>query len=186
MGQPLPKAKTPAGQALDDRLLILDLDTFSGSERFMQGTNLGAAFATGMRAYLDANYSLALTEFKRALIAAYVDGDDHAQIWERERAIIHLYLGNCYAQLNEWAQAQAEYTNAVQIDDRLAEGHYNLGVAFRAHKQLSEAIAAFKLALQHNADLYEARFALGRCYHDLGDYAHAYIAYTVARQYRPN
>src|SRR4051812_11611522 len=186
MGQLLPSARNVAGQALDDRLLILDLDTFSGSERFMQGTNLGAAFATGMRAYLDANYGAALTEFKRALIAAYVDGDDQAQIWERERAIIHLYLGNCYAQLNEWAMAETEYTNAVQIDDRLAEGHYNLGVAFRAHKQLHEAIAAFKLALQHNPDLYEARFALGRCYHELGDYAHAYIAYTVARQYRPN
>src|SRR3954468_1268393 len=95
MGQLLPSTRNAAGQALDDRLLILDLDTFSGSERFMQGANLGAAFATGMRAYLDANYGAALTEFKRALIAAYVDGDDLAQIWERERAIIHLYLGNC-------------------------------------------------------------------------------------------
>jgi hypothetical protein len=68
------------GQDLDDRLLILDLDTFTGSERFMQGTNLGAAFATGMRAYLNADYGAALAEFKRALIAAYVEGDDQAQI----------------------------------------------------------------------------------------------------------
>ena len=142
---PTPATAQPGGQDLDDRLLILDLDTFTGSERFMQGTNLGAAFATGMRAYLNAQYAAALTEFKRALIAAYVEGDDEAQIWERERAIIHLYLGNCYASLDEWAAAQTEYTNAVQIDARLAEGHYNLGVAFRAHKQLSEAIAAFKI-----------------------------------------
>jgi tetratricopeptide (TPR) repeat protein len=139
-----------------------------------------------MRAYLDAKYDAALAEFKTALIAAYVEGDDQAQIWDRERAIIHLYLGNCYAHLEEWSAAFTEYMNAVQIDQRLAEGHYNLGVAFRAHGRLPEAIAAFKSALGHNADLYEARFALGRCYHELGDYAHAYIAYTVARQYRPN
>jgi len=196
-GKPMPDPSSAASVATDrapaagrrqpdDRLLILDLDTFTGSERFMQGTNLGAAFATGMRAYLNTDYRGALNEFKRALIAAYVEGDDLAQIWERERAIIHLYLGNCYANLDEWAAAQNEYTNAVQIDDRLAEGHYNLGVAFRAHRELPAAIGAFKTALGHNPDLYEARFALGRCYHDLGDYAHAYIAYTVARQYRPN
>ena len=71
----------------------------------MQGTNLGAAFATGMRAYLNADYGAALAEFKTALIAAYVEGDDQAQIWERERAIIHLYLGNCYANLEEWSAA---------------------------------------------------------------------------------
>src|SRR5437870_5628269 len=104
------------GQKLDDRLLILDLDTFSGSERFMAGTTLGAAFATGMHAYLDAHYDAALAEFKTALIAAYVEGDDSAQIWDRERAIIHLYLGNCYAQMDEWSAAFTEYMNAVQID----------------------------------------------------------------------
>ena len=30
----------------------LDLDTFTGSERFMAGTRLGAAFSQGIRAYL--------------------------------------------------------------------------------------------------------------------------------------
>ena len=34
----------------------LDLDTFSGSERFMSGTRLGAAFGRGIKAYLAAQY----------------------------------------------------------------------------------------------------------------------------------
>jgi tetratricopeptide (TPR) repeat protein len=178
-------AKT-VSQKMDDKLLILDLDTFSGSERFMSGSSLGAAFSTGMRAYLDGRYSDAVAEFKTALIAAYVEGDDYTQIWERERAIIHLYLGNAYAYQDSWSNALEEYMNAVQIDGQLAEGHYNLGVAFRAMGKLYEAVAAFKVALQYNPDLYEARFALGRCYHELGDYAHAYISYTLARQLRPN
>ncbi len=173
-------------QKIDDHLLILDLDTFTGSERFMSGTSLGAAFSTGMRAYLDGRYAEAVSEFKTALIAAYVEGDDYAQIWDRERAIIHLYLGNAYAYEDVYAEALNEYMNAVQIDGQLAEGHYNLGVAFRALGKLYEAVAAFKVALQYNSELYEARFALGRCYHELGDYAHAYISYTIARQLRPN
>lgn len=181
----IPSAKT-VSQKMDDKLLILDLDTFSGSERFMSGSSLGAAFSTGMRAYLDGRYAEAVAEFKTALIAAYVEGDDYAQIWDRERAIIHLYLGNAYSYLDSWSEALNEYMNAVQIDGQLAEGHYNLGVAFRALGKLYEAVAAFKVALQYNSDLYEARFALGRCYHELGDYAHAYISYTLARQLRPN
>lgn len=183
---PLSGGVKPVVQKMDDKLLILDLDTFTGSERFMSGTNLGAAFSTGMRAYLDGRYGDAVSEFKTALIAAYVEGDDYAQIWDRERAIIHLYLGNAYAYQNAWSEALNEYMNAVQIDGQLAEGHYNLGVAFRALSKLYEAVAAFKVALQYNAELYEARFALGRCYHELGDYAHAYISYTLARQLRPN
>ncbi len=181
----IPSAKT-VSQKMDDKLLILDLDTFSGSERFMSGTSLGAAFSTGMRAYLDGRYADAAVEYKTALIAAYVEGDDYAQIWDRERAIIHLYRGNAFAYIDTWNEALTEYMNAVQIDTQLAEGHYNLGVSFRAIGKLYEAVAAFKVALQYNSDLYEARFALGRCYHELGDYAHAYISYTLARQLRPN
>ena len=173
-------------QKMDDKLLILDLDTFLGSERFMSGTSLGAAFSTAMRAYLDGCYAVAVGEFKTALIAAYVEGDEYTQIWDRERAIIHLYLGNSYAYGDSWHDALNEYMNAVQIDGQLAEGHYNLGVAFRALNKLYEAVAGFKVALQYNAELYEARFALGRCFHELGDYAHAYISYTLARQLRPN
>ena len=181
----IPSAKT-VSQKMDDKLLILDLDTFSGSERFMSGTSLGAAFSTGMRAYLDGRYSDTVTELKTALRVAYVEGDEYAQIWERERAIIHLYLGNALAYEDSWNAALDEYMNAVQNDTQLAEGHYNLGVAFRALNKLYEAVAAFKVALQYNGELYEARFALGRCYHELGDYAHAYISYTLARQLRPN
>ena len=43
----------------------LDLDTFAGSERFMAGTRLGAAFSQGIRAYLRAAYSDAIEHFKK-------------------------------------------------------------------------------------------------------------------------
>jgi tetratricopeptide (TPR) repeat protein len=113
-----------------DSLLFmpLDLDTFSGSERFMAGTRLDAAFSQGIRAYLRAAYADAIEHFKAALIAAYVDGEEQAQIYDRERAIIYLYLGNAWFFLEKWDIALREYLEAVQTDPQLPEAHYNLGV----------------------------------------------------------
>lgn len=163
----------------------LDLDTFSGSERFMSGTRLGAAFGQGIRSYLRAAYSDAIEHFKAALIAAYVDGEEQAQIYDRERAIIYLYIGNALAFQEDWEAALREYLEAVQTDPQLSEAHYNLGVAFAARGQFDRAIAAFKEALEHNPNLYEAHFSLGRCYQRLEDAGRAYIHYTSACNARP-
>jgi tetratricopeptide (TPR) repeat protein len=173
--------------AANDQLhfMPLDLDTFTGSERFMAGTRLGAAFSQGMRSYLRAAYTEAIEHFKAALIAAYVDGEEQAQIFERERAIIYLYIGNALAFQDEWEGSLREYLEAVQTDPQLAEAHYNLGVAFAAMGQLDRAVAAFKETLEHNPNLYEAHFALGRCYQRLDDAGRAYIHYNSACNARP-
>ncbi|KPV53755.1 hypothetical protein SE17_07765 [Kouleothrix aurantiaca] len=163
----------------------LDLDTFSGSERFMAGTRLGAAFSQGIRAYLRAAYSDAIEHFKAALIAAYVEGEEQAQIFDRERAIIYLYIGNALAFQEDWEGALREYLEAVQTDPELAEAHYNLGVAFASRGQIDRAIAALKEALEHNPRLYEAHFSLGRCYQRLDDAGRAYIHYDQACNARP-
>lgn len=173
--------------AVNDRLqfMPLDLDTFAGSERFMAGTRLGAAFSQGMRSYLRAAYAEAIEHFKAALIAAYVDGEEQSQIYERERAIIYLYIGNALAFQEDWEGALREYLEAVQTDPQLAEAHYNLGVAFAALNQIDRAIAAFKETLEHNPNLYEAHFALGRCYQKIDDAGRAYIHYSSACNARP-
>ncbi len=163
----------------------LDLDTFSGSERFVEGTRLGAAFSRGIHSYLRAVYTDAIEHFKAALIAAYVDGEEQAQIYDRERAIIYLYIGNALAFQDDWEGALREYLEAVQTDPQLAEAHYNLGVAFAAHGQIDRAVSAFKEALEHNENLYEAHFSLGRCYQRLEDAGRAYIHYTSACTARP-
>ena len=163
----------------------LDLDTFAGSERFMAGTRLGAAFSQGMRSYLRAAYSEAIEHFKAALIAAYVDGEEQAQIFERERAIIYLYIGNAVAFQDDWEGSLREYLEAVQTDPQLAEAHYNLGVSFAALGQVDRAIGAFKETLEHNPNLYEAHFALGRCYQKIDDAGRAYIHYNSACNARP-
>lgn len=163
----------------------LDLDTFSGSERFMSGTRLGAAFGQGIRAYLRADYSNAIEHFKAALIAAYIEGEERAQIYDRERAIIYLYIGNALAFQEDWESALREYLEAVQTDPQLSEAHYNLGVAFAARGQIDRAISAFKEALEHNPKLYEAHFSLGRCYQRLDDAGRAYIHYDQACNARP-
>lgn len=164
----------------------LDLDTFSGSERFMEGTQMGAAFSQGIKLYLRAAYADAIEHFRRALIAAYVDGEEKAQIYDRERAIIYLYIGNALAFQEAWDDSLREYLEAVQTDPQLAEAHYNLGVAFAAQGQIDRAISAFKEALEHNPNLYEAHFSLGRCYQRLDDAGRAYIYYSNACNARPH
>ncbi len=151
----------------------------------MSGTRLGAAFSQGMRSYLRAAYEEAVEHFQSALIAAYVDGEEQAQIYERERAIIYLYKGNAWAFADDWDAALREYLEAVQTDPQLAEAHYNLGVAFAAIGQIDKAIAAFKEALAQNQSLYEAHFSLGRCYQRLDDAGRAYIHYNSACNARP-
>jgi tetratricopeptide (TPR) repeat protein len=164
----------------------LDLDTFAGSERFVEGTRMGAAFSQGIRSYLRAAYSDAIEYFRKALIAAYVDGEEKAQIYDRERAIIYLYIGNALAFQDEWEDSLREYLEAVQTDPQLAEAHYNLGVAFAARSQLDRAISAFKESLEHNPNLYEAHFSLGRCYQRFDDAGRAYIHYSNACNARPH
>lgn len=171
------------GEAL--LFMPLDLDTFLGSERFMDGSELGKVFNQGIRAYLHAQYREAVECFKAALIAAYVD-DGRAILTERERAIIYLYIGNARAYAEEWDAALLEYLEAVNTDPSLTEAHYNLGVAFAAVGQFDRAIAAFKEALEQNEMLYEAHFALGRCYQHLNDSVRAYIHYAAAREVRPH
>ncbi len=166
-------------------LMPLDLDTFDGSERFMSGTRLGANFSQGFRAYLRADYHQAIESFKAALLAAYLAGEPRTQIQSRERAIIYLYIGNAHVFQENWEGAQREYLEAVQTDPKLAEAHYNLGVAFAAQSRLDRAIAAFKESLDHNPRLYEAHFALGRCYQRLDDAGRAYIHYDQACNARP-
>ncbi len=151
----------------------------------MAGTRLGAAFSQGIRAYLRAQYADAINYFKAALIAAYVEGEEQAQIYERERAIIYLYNGNALAFQEDWEGALREYLESVQIDPQLAEAHYNIGVAFAALGRIDRAIAAFKESLEHNQGLYEAHFSLGRCYQRLDDAGRAYIHYQNACEARP-
>ncbi len=169
------------------RLVVLDLDTFTGSEHFMQATRAGASFGRGLQAYLNAEYAKAAEEFRQALIAAYVEGGGlDENVTDRDRAIIYLYIGNALAFQNDWASALREYLNAVQTDPTLAEAHYNIGVAFAAQGMIEKAVNALKEALKHNPDLYEAKFALGRCYQAMDNPGAAYIFYTAAHDCRPD
>jgi tetratricopeptide (TPR) repeat protein len=169
------------------QLVVLDLDTFTGSERFMQATRAGASFSKGLRAYLNAEYEQAAEEFRLALIAAYVEGDtSEIDVTDRDRAIIYLYIGNSLAFQDDWAGALREYLNAVQTDPSLAEAHYNIGVSFAARGEIEKSINAFKETLKHNPDLYEAKFALGRCHQSMDNPGAAYIFFTAAHDTRPD
>src|ERR671934_144990 len=88
----------------------LDLDTFSGSERFMAGTRLGAAFSQGIRAYLRAAYADAIEHFKAALIY-------HALLqWRPQEHYARYLLGNLLARTRRLDQAMEAYSQIPPQD----------------------------------------------------------------------
>lgn len=163
----------------------LDLDTFVGSERLIVGEPPGAALDGGFLAYLQAEYPAAIARFKLALQAPAAASGSAVPLTPRERAVIHLYVGNARALSDDWVAARQEYLHAVDADPGLPEAHYNLGAAAAAVHEASAAITAFKDALDRDEGLYEAHFALGRSYQRLGDPVRAYIHYTSAHEIRP-
>ena len=129
-------------------LYAADLDTFSGARRLwlvraleLRSARISAPIC-GFVQRCDRAFQ------GRLLIAAYVEGEEQAQIFDRERAIIYLYIGNALAFQEDRDGALREYLEAVQTDPQLAEAHYNLGVSFAA-RPAGSRIAAFKEALEH-------------------------------------
>jgi tetratricopeptide (TPR) repeat protein len=163
----------------------LDLETFAGSERLMDGHNLSTTFDSGLQAYVRAQYDESIAHFKAALQTPRPGSGSLAVLTPRERAVIHLYIGNALSNGKEWQAARREYQHAVDADPDLPEAHYNLGVALAALHLPDHAIIPFKEALDRDEGLYEPHFALGRTYQRLGDPLRAYIHYTSAHEARP-
>lgn len=162
----------------------LDLDTFVGAGRLLDASQNGPALVSALDAYLAAQYDEAIQRFKSVLQSPQGRGGSIA-LTPRERAILHLYLGNAWSFSKDWEAARREYMRAIDVDAGLAELHYNLGSAYAALNQTDRAIIAFKDALDRDEVLYEAHFALGRSYQRIGDLLRAYIHYTSAHELRP-
>jgi len=81
---------------------------------------------------------------------------------------------NAYANLGQYKEAIEAYQKAIQINaksdepQKLSKPHNNLGLAYAASGQLSDAIVEFNQAVQLRPDYAEAHFNLGVAYLQLG------------------
>jgi tetratricopeptide (TPR) repeat protein len=66
----------------------------------------------------------------------------------RENALVHLLLGQAYAQQENYPNALAELKTALQLDPRLADGHYYTGLVYLHKGEFEPAEQEFRAELQ--------------------------------------
>ena len=74
---------------------------------------------------------------------------------------VHLMLGQAYAQEQNYAEAQAEFVKALQLDPHTAEAHYGSGMVALKQGKLDTAADEFQQELSVNTGYIPAEYQLG-------------------------
>ena len=89
-------------------------------------------------------------------------------------------MGNCYMQMDDVGKAIATYEQVVRDDDDCAIGHYNLGSALHARRDLEAAAGHFARTIALEPTYADAHFNLGIVHQELGQLAEALKCYDAA------
>src|SRR6185369_3698643 len=76
----------------------------------------------------------------------------------------HLQKGEAYLKDSKFQEASLEFRNAIQIDDKLAAGHWGLARAFEGLERFPEMIDELRKTITLDKDNLEARIKLGNYY----------------------
>lgn len=76
----------------------------------------------------------------------------------------HLKKGDAYLKDSKFQEASLEYRNALQIDDKLAAGHWGLARAFEGLERFPEMLEALRKTISLDQNNLEARVKLGTYY----------------------
>ena len=76
----------------------------------------------------------------------------------------HLAQGETYLKDSKFQEASLEFRNAIQIDDKLAAGHWGLARAFEGLERFPEMIDELRKTITLDKDNLEARIKLGNYY----------------------
>jgi tetratricopeptide (TPR) repeat protein len=83
------------------------------------------------------------------------------------------------------ASALERFSEAIALEPRAAEGHFNLGIALRNLNRLDDAISAFEQAVSLRPNWPEARFNLANAFRDANRPEPAIAAFRAAVELRP-
>jgi tetratricopeptide (TPR) repeat protein len=114
-----------------------------------------------------------------------VENASSAEIMERLERFVRLHpenaLANYYYAVSVWkgrksAQGEENFTQvksllekAVQLDPTLGLGYLQLGILYAERKDLSNAIAAYRRAVEATPDLEQAHYRLAQAYRQAGE-----------------
>lgn len=76
----------------------------------------------------------------------------------------HVQRGEAYLTEKKFQEASLEFRNAVQIDDRLAQGHWGLARAYEGMEQYTQAFEELRRTTELDPNNLEARVRLGNYY----------------------
>ncbi|MFA9461495.1 tetratricopeptide repeat protein [Thiohalorhabdus sp. Cl-TMA] len=117
-------------------------------------------------------------------VAVAIPGDTGADTL-REEARTFLHRGRDYAENEQWQAAIALYRNAIDINPRLADAHFLLGVAFAQQDRPRDSVRALKRAVQLDPQSASAFYNLGVAYAYTGDMEKEMDAYKEAIRLDP-
>jgi len=115
-------------------------------------------------------------------LAATAEGADPAF---REEAQALLDQGRGYARDRQWQAAIALYRNAIDINPRLADAHFLLGVAFARQDRSRDSVRALKRATELDPESARAYYNLGVAYAYTGEPEKEMAAYRQAIRLDP-
>lgn len=124
--------------------------------------------------YLTNQYDLAVDCFTRAIAIAPLD------------ATLHTNLGNVYVKKGMIAEAQAEFSKAIQTDPAHADiNHYNVGVVMLNAGKSEEALQEFQKSVAANPAYAPPYYHMAMCLINKAQYADAVQAMEKYLQLAP-
>ncbi len=103
-----------------------------------------------------------------------------------QTAVDYVQRGNAYQAQENYDQAIADYTKAIDISPEFAKAYDNRGVAYAKIGQLSSAISDFTMAIANNPNDAQAYNNRGHAYAKLDNFFQAISDYTRAIKINPN
>lgn len=98
----------------------------------------------------------------------------------------YFLLGNAYARKEQYGQAEAQYLEALKLNDKDADVRTNLGVVYYRQGKLQEAEKAFRAAVALQPNDAEIRYNLGGVLVALGRPDEAVNEFLKAKELNPS
>lgn len=120
----------------------------------------------GLCYYYDNQNKLAVENYRKAIELQKASA--HPSAWPYLNLAITLQF------LNQLAESEANLREAIRLDPKFAQAHYQLGTVLEELKHPEEAIAEMREAARLNPLYAEPHMAMARIYHKLGQEAAAH------------
>lgn len=82
-------------------------------------------------------------------------------------------LAKVYSRLGKWREAVACFNSVIGKNPGNADAYYGLATIYRQHNDKERALRAYQQAVECNAQLFEAHYALAVLYYIDGKFSHA-------------